>query len=109
MKRFATGMLATLLGVIVTFSTVGAGELAKEGSGKYRSGRTAKVNVLKMGEEHMQRLAGWISDRFGRIRVMTFGGVAVGVLSPILVWIIGQGNARAALGAQLTMGVTLSL
>jgi len=54
MNRFTVGMLAVLFGLIVTVSTVSAAELAKEGSGKYRSGRTAEINVLKMGEEHMQ-------------------------------------------------------
>jgi len=54
MKIFTVGMLAVLFGLIVTISTVRAAELAKEGSGKYRSGRTAEINVLKMGEEHMQ-------------------------------------------------------
>ena len=49
MKRFTVGMLAVLFGLVVTFSTVSAAELAKEGSG-----RTAKINVLKMGEEHVQ-------------------------------------------------------
>jgi len=48
MKRFTVGMLAVLFGLVVTFSTVSAAELAKEGSG-----RTAKINVLKMGEEHV--------------------------------------------------------
>ena len=54
MKRITVGMLAALFGFIVSFSTIGAGELAREGSGKYRSGRTAKLNVLKMGTERMQ-------------------------------------------------------
>eukprot|EP00522_Entomoneis_paludosa_P003765 CAMPEP_0172474466 /NCGR_PEP_ID=MMETSP1065-20121228/69372_1 /TAXON_ID=265537 /ORGANISM="Amphiprora paludosa, Strain CCMP125" /LENGTH=550 /DNA_ID=CAMNT_0013232647 /DNA_START=67 /DNA_END=1719 /DNA_ORIENTATION=+ len=54
-------------------------------------------------------VAGHISDRFGRIRIMTIGGVSSGLLSPLLVWVIGQGNAFAALSAQLLMGVTLSL
>ena len=48
MKRFTVGMLAVLFSLVVTFSTVSAAELAKEGSG-----RTAKINVLKMGEEHV--------------------------------------------------------
>mmetsp|Transcript_1636 Transcript_1636/g.3200 ORF Transcript_1636/g.3200 Transcript_1636/m.3200 type:complete len:197 (+) Transcript_1636:101-691(+) len=54
-------------------------------------------------------VAGYLSDRFGRIRIMTIGGVAVGVLSPFLVWLIGQGSVLYALVAQMTMGVTLSL
>ena len=54
MKRITVGMLAIVFGVVLIVSTVGAGELAKEGSGDYRSGRTAKLNVLKMGTERMQ-------------------------------------------------------
>jgi hypothetical protein len=53
MQRYTMGMLAVLLGLVVSFSTVSAEELAKQGNGKYRSGRTAKVNVLNMGKEHM--------------------------------------------------------
>ena len=43
-------MLAALFSLIVTVYTVNAAELAKEGSGEYRSGRTAKIDVMKMGK-----------------------------------------------------------
>ena len=54
MKRFTAEMLVSLFGIIISFSIVSAGELAKAGSGNYRSGRTAKLNILKMGPERMQ-------------------------------------------------------
>jgi hypothetical protein len=53
MKKFITGAFIVLMVSLLVTSTLYA-ELAKEGSGKYRSGRTAEVTVLKMGKEHMQ-------------------------------------------------------
>ena len=53
MKNFTVGILAALFSLFVTVSAVSA-ELAKEGSGDYRSGRTAQVTIMKMGEERMQ-------------------------------------------------------
>lgn len=53
-------------------------------------------------------VAGILSDRYGRRFVMTIGGVSVGVLSPILVLVIGKGNALNALVAQSSLGVALS-
>ena len=52
--------------------------------------------------------AGWLSDRYGRRRIMTFGGVALGCFAPVAVTLIGQGNAFVALGAQLVLGICLS-
>jgi hypothetical protein len=53
MKRFTVTILVALFGLSVTVSAVYA-ELAKEGSGEYRSGRSAKVKVLKLGKDRMQ-------------------------------------------------------
>ena len=53
MKKFTTGFFIILFVSFFVSSSVYE-ELAKEGSGKYRSGRTAEVTVLKMGKEHMQ-------------------------------------------------------
>ena len=48
-------VIVTMLSMIVVFSSMTtAAELAKEGSGAYRSGRSAKVTVLKLGEERLQ-------------------------------------------------------
>jgi len=52
--------------------------------------------------------AGILSDRYGRRRIMTIGGVSMGVLSPFLVMIIGVGHPIAALCAQSLMGIALS-
>jgi MHS family proline/betaine transporter-like MFS transporter len=55
-------------------------------------------------------LAGIASDKFGRRRIMTIGGTGMGVLSPIMVMIIGNSdNSYAAMAAQSTMGIALSL
>ena len=39
---------------------------------------------------------------------MTIGGVSMGVMSPILVMVIGRGDPYTAFCAQLTMGIALS-
>lgn len=52
--------------------------------------------------------AGLLSDFYGRRRIMTIGGVSMGALSPLLIWIIGRGNPFVAFVAQSIMGVALS-
>ena len=54
-------------------------------------------------------LAGILSDIFGRYRIMLLGGVAMAVLSPLMVIIISRGNPVAAFFAQSAMGIALSL
>ena len=51
---------------------------------------------------------GIISDQYGRQRIMTIGGVMMGLISPFMVILIGQGNAALAFVAQLVIGVSLS-
>ena len=53
MKKFLIVFLSSFLVLLLCCSIAGA-ELAKEGSGNYRSGRSAQLNVLKMGEKYMQ-------------------------------------------------------
>jgi MHS family proline/betaine transporter-like MFS transporter len=53
-------------------------------------------------------MAGILSDRYGRRPVMALGGVGMGVGSPILVILIGRGNALLAFFAQSIMGIMLS-
>ena len=43
-----------VLFVIALSASSAIAELAKEGSGKYRSGRSAQISFLKMGEKYMQ-------------------------------------------------------
>lgn len=48
-------LLKVTLGLLFFFSTTLVhADIAKEGSGDYRSGRTAQISVLKMGKEYMQ-------------------------------------------------------
>lgn len=54
-------------------------------------------------------VAGWMSDRYGRIRIMTIGGLLMAVLSPLLVIAIGRGNSALALISQCVLGISLSL
>ena len=54
-------------------------------------------------------VAGWLSDKWGRKRVMALGGVAMGVASPLMIAIIGEGRAAPAFAAQMVLGLALSL
>jgi MHS family proline/betaine transporter-like MFS transporter len=54
-------------------------------------------------------VAGWLSDKVGRRRVMTVGGVAMGVLAPSMIALISSGNATTAFFSQFVLGVCLSL
>jgi len=54
-------------------------------------------------------VAGILSDKFGRTKIMYIGGVMVGVLCPILLIVIGQGNPYNAFIAQFIMGISLCL
>ena len=53
-------------------------------------------------------IAGWLSDKLGRRRVMGVGGVALGILAPISIAVIGEGNPASALVAQTLLGISLS-
>lgn len=53
-------------------------------------------------------IAGHLSDKYGRLFIMTIGGVSMAVLSPIMIIIVGQGNAYAAFLAQSLLGIMLS-
>lgn len=52
---------------------------------------------------------GWLSDRYGRSRLMLAGAISVGVLAPVLLWIISWGRTLDAFFAQWAIGVLLSL
>ncbi|KAL7540984.1 hypothetical protein ACHAXR_010538 [Thalassiosira sp. AJA248-18] len=54
-------------------------------------------------------VAGWLSDKFGRKRVMATGGIAMGVASPLMIKLIGSGQAGSAFFAQTYLGICLSL
>jgi MFS transporter, MHS family, proline/betaine transporter len=54
-------------------------------------------------------VAGTLSDRHGRKRVMMLGGVSLGILSPLMLRLIGIGNSFLALLAQIILGIALSL
>ena len=53
-------------------------------------------------------VAGKLSDRTGRRPVMTIGAFGLGIVGPILFWLIRQANAFPALVAQCLLGVFLS-
>ena len=53
-------------------------------------------------------VAGHLSDKYGRVFIMTIGGICMAVLSPILIIIVGQGNQYAAFVAQSALGIALS-
>lgn len=54
-------------------------------------------------------VAGTLSDKFGRHRVMATGAICVGFGAPVMVWIISWGETWKAFGAQWMIGVLLSM
>jgi len=54
-------------------------------------------------------LAGWLSDMYGRNRVMSVGAVSVGIVAPFMLWIISRGKTVDAFFAQACIGILLSL
>lgn len=54
-------------------------------------------------------VAGALSDRWGRKRIMTIGALIYGLGCPFLLIVIGKGNAILAFFAQSVMGVGISL
>ena len=53
-------------------------------------------------------LAGWLSDRLGRVKVMMFGAISVAIAGPFMVLIISRGNTVEALFAQTALCFFLS-
>jgi len=53
-------------------------------------------------------VAGWLSDRMGRVRTMTFGAISVGIAGPFMLYIISCGRTVEALFAQTTLCFLLS-
>lgn len=54
-------------------------------------------------------LAGILSDKFGRKRVMGVGGLLLAVFSPILIMVISRGTMASAFFGQFVMGICLCL
>jgi MHS family proline/betaine transporter-like MFS transporter len=54
-------------------------------------------------------LAGTLSDKYGRLKMMAVGAVLVGVIAPVMLWIISWGVPWKACLAQWSIGVLLSL
>ena len=53
-------------------------------------------------------LIGILSDKYGRVKVMTVGGVIMGLFSPLFLYIISRGHPLSAFIAQSCMGLALS-
>mmetsp|Transcript_10104 Transcript_10104/g.14822 ORF Transcript_10104/g.14822 Transcript_10104/m.14822 type:complete len:521 (-) Transcript_10104:113-1675(-) len=55
-------------------------------------------------------LPGWLSDKYGRKFIMSIGAVAIGLLGPSMVTVIGSsGSPYLAFGAQFVLGISYSL
>ena len=68
------------------------------------------INTMSMllGMTFMLPVAGAFSDRVGRVRLMTFSGIGLTGLGPVLLMMIARGNPFVAFLAQLVLGVLLS-
>ena len=68
------------------------------------------INTCSMllGMTFMLPIAGHISDRVGRVKLMTASGVGLTALGPILLIMISKGNGFVAFLCQLALGVLLS-
>lgn len=68
------------------------------------------VNAISMllGMTFMLPIAGGMSDRVGRVPIMTFAGVGLTFLGPVLLLMISKGNALLAFFCQFILGVLLS-
>jgi len=53
MKRFSISLFVIVLGLVFSISTVHA-EIAKEGSGEYRTGKSGTFMVLPLGKDRFQ-------------------------------------------------------
>lgn len=53
-------------------------------------------------------VVGHWSDKYGRTKMMLYGGVSLGVIGPGMVYLIGTGNAFVAFMAQCALGVMLT-
>lgn len=56
----------------------------------------------------MLPLAGMISDRVGRVRMMTISGIGLTGLGPVLLILISKGNSIVAFLCQVALGILLS-
>jgi Major Facilitator Superfamily len=54
-------------------------------------------------------VAGTLSDRYGRVYIMTIGGTGMAIIAPLMFYIIGLGNPFYAFIAQCVIGISLSL
>ena len=54
-------------------------------------------------------LAGWLSDKCGRVKTMVVGALGLGGLGPVLLYVISRGNALSACLCQISIGWFLSL
>jgi MHS family proline/betaine transporter-like MFS transporter len=68
------------------------------------------INAMSMllGMTFMLPLAGSLSDRFGRVKMMTGAAVGLTVGGPVLLIMISKGNSFVAFLCQLGLGVMLS-
>ncbi|CAB9498923.1 Putative proline/betaine transporter [Seminavis robusta] len=68
------------------------------------------INAVSMllGMTFMLPIAGSMSDRVGRVPIMTCAGVGLAALGPVLLILISKGNPFLAFLSQFTLGVLLS-
>jgi MHS family proline/betaine transporter-like MFS transporter len=66
------------------------------------------ATAMLLGMTFMLPIAGSISDRIDRVKMMSIAGVLLSIGGPVLLIMISKGNSFIAFGSQLILGVLLS-
>jgi len=75
----------------------------------YEHGFWINATALLFGIILPLPLAGWLSDRFGRVRTMISGAVGLAAFGPVMLLVISAGRAGRAFFAQWFLGLLLAL
>ncbi len=69
------------------------------------------INAMSLlfGNTVFYPVGGWLSDHYGRIRLMVIGSVGVGIIGPFMLYVMSLGRSIPAFFAQWSLGVILAM